>query len=124
VSEECRRVLTAAAVIGRAFSYELLEALGEVEADALLDAVDEAERAHLIASTSEGPEARFTFAHEPIRQAMVSGLSLPRRQRLHLRVAEAMERVYGDDVESHALDVAHHLYQTGKGADPARPSTT
>ena len=81
VCEECRGVLTTAAVIGRGFSFELLEALGEVETDALLDAVDEAERAHLIASTADGPEARFTFAHELIRQTLVSGLSLPRRQR-------------------------------------------
>jgi len=118
VCEECRRVLTAAAVIGRGFSFELLDALGEVQTDALLDAVDEAERAHLIASTADGREARFTFAHELIRQTLLSGLSLPRRQRLHLRVAEAMERAYGRALEEHAADLAHHLYQAGAAADP------
>jgi predicted ATPase/class 3 adenylate cyclase len=128
VSEECRRVLTTAAVIGRGFSFQLLEALGDVEADALLDAVDEAERAHLIASTADDGaqtgarmgEARFVFAHELIRQTLVSGVSLPRRQRLHLRVAEAMERVYARDLEEHAADLAHHLYQAGAAADPEK----
>ena len=113
VCEDCRRRPDDAAVIGRGFSFELLEALGDVGADALLDAVDEAERAHLITSTADGPEARFTFAHELIRQTLVSGLSLPRRQRLHLRVAEAMERVYARTLEEHAADLAHHLYQAG-----------
>jgi len=117
MTEDGRRVLTTAAVIGRAFSFELLEALGEVEADALLDAIDDGERAHLISSTSEGPEARFTFAHELIRQTLASGLSLPRRQRLHLRVAEAMERVYARTLEEHTADLAHHLYQAGSAAD-------
>ncbi|NIU63452.1 MAG: hypothetical protein GWN66_23080, partial [Pseudomonas stutzeri] len=42
LNEEWRRALTAAAVVGRAFSFELLEALGEVDTDVLLDAVDEA----------------------------------------------------------------------------------
>jgi tetratricopeptide (TPR) repeat protein len=120
VCEDCRRVLTVAAVIGRSFSFELLEALGDVGADALLDAVDEAERAHLITSTADGPEARFSFAHELIRQTLVSGLSLPRRQRLHLRVAEAMERVYARALEEHAADLAHHLYQAGTAADPQK----
>ena len=120
VGEECRRVLTAAAVIGRGFSFELLEALGETGADAPLDAIDEAERAHLITATSAGLEARFTFAHELIRQTLVSGLSLPRRQRVHLRVAEAMERVYARDLEEHAADLAHHLYQAGSAADPEK----
>jgi len=120
VSEDCRRVLTTAAVIGRGFSFELLEALGQVEADVLLDATDEAERAHLIALASGGPEARFTFAHELIRQTLLSGLSLPRRQRMHLRVAEAMERVYARALEEHAGDLAYHLYQAGTAAEPKK----
>jgi tetratricopeptide (TPR) repeat protein len=128
VCEDCRRVLTAAAVIGRGFSFELLEALGDpsagpgqaVDTDALLDAVDEGERAHLITAASDGPEARFTFAHELIRQTLVSGLSLPRRQRLHLRVAEAMERAYSRSIEEHAADLAYHLNQAGAAADPEK----
>jgi tetratricopeptide (TPR) repeat protein len=120
VCEDCRRVLTVAAVIGRGFSFELLEALGDVDADALLDAIDEAERAHLITSTADGPEARFTFAHELIRQTLVSGLSLPRRQRRHLRVAEAMERLYARTLEEHATELAHHFYQAGAAADPEK----
>jgi len=120
VCQECHRVLTTAAVIGRGFSFEVLETLGELDADALLDALDEAERAHLIASVSGGPEARFTFAHELIRQTLLSGLSLPRRQRLHLRVAEAMERVYARALEEYAGDLAYHLYQAGTAAEPKK----
>jgi class 3 adenylate cyclase/tetratricopeptide (TPR) repeat protein len=120
ISEEGRRALATAAIIGRAFSFELLEALGEVEADALLDAVDEGERAHLITSVTDGREARFTFAHELIRQTLVSGLSLPRRQRLHLRVAEAIEKTCVRVLEDHAADLAHHLYQAGAAAEPQK----
>src|SRR3990172_5912396 len=77
VGEGCRRVLTSAAVIGRGFNFELLEALGDpssasggsgqaMDSDALLDAVDEAERAQLITAAEDGPEARFSFAHQLI----------------------------------------------------------
>ena len=112
VSEECRTALTDAAVVGRDFTFDLLEKLTEGDADRLLDAIDEAERANLIVAADEaaGPasarpaEARFRFAHELIRQTLISGLSLPRRQRLHLRVAETMEQVYGKDAELYAAD--------------------
>jgi class 3 adenylate cyclase/tetratricopeptide (TPR) repeat protein len=120
LSGPCRRVLTTGAVIGRSFSFELLRALGEADTDAILDAIDEAERAHLITSTAEGREARFSFAHELIRQTLLSGLSLPRRQRMHLRVAEAIERVHARTLEEHAGDLAYHLYQAGTAADPEK----
>ena len=121
VSEECKRALTAAAVIGRRFNYQLLERIGEVEPDALLDAIDEAERAQLVTDLeAEGPEALFAFAHELIRQTLVSGLSLPRRQRMHLRVAEAMESLYGARADEHSADMAHHLFQAGAAADVAK----
>ncbi len=120
VSEVCRRVLTAAAVIGRGFTFELLETLGVVEVDALLDAVDEAERANLITASPDAGEVQFTFAHELIRQTLLSELSRPRRQQMHLRVAEALERVYARDLEDHAVDMAHHLQQAGRAADPER----
>jgi tetratricopeptide (TPR) repeat protein len=134
VSEECRAALTDAAVIGRDFTFDLLEKLSDVYPDALLDAIDEAERANLIVAADEGSvpgalasatpprsaEARFRFAHELIRQTLISGLSLPRRQRVHLRVAETMEHVYRDDADLYAADIAHHLYQAGAAADPAR----
>ena len=118
LSDAARGALTAAAVIGRNFTYELVEALGEIGTDALLDAVEEAQRARLLTSSEDPLRPRFSFAHELIRQTLLSNLALPRRQRLHLRVAEAIERVYGRDLEPHTPDLAHHLYQAGAAADP------
>jgi len=117
LGEATRKVLAAAAVVGHGFTFELLEALGETDPDSLLDAIDEAERAQLVVS-EEGREGRLSFAHELIRQTLLARLSLPRRQRLHVRVAEAMERL-GVAAEQ-ASDTAHHLYQAGAAADPAK----
>jgi tetratricopeptide (TPR) repeat protein len=121
VSEECRTALTDAAVVGRDFTFDLLQGLTDLDADTLLDAIDDAERANLIVAGADGTsEARFSFAHELIRQTLISGLSLPRRQRLHLRVAETIEQTYGKDAGLYAADLAHHLYQAGAAADPAK----
>jgi class 3 adenylate cyclase/tetratricopeptide (TPR) repeat protein len=120
VSEACQRILASAAAIGRAFTFALLGELVDVDEDGLLDAIDEAERAGLLSSAAVAGEAQLTFAHEQIRQTLLANLSLPRRQRLHLRVAEAIERAAGASTDEHAADLAHHLYQAGAAADTER----
>jgi DNA-binding SARP family transcriptional activator/tetratricopeptide (TPR) repeat protein len=116
-----RRALSAAAVVGRAFTYELLEALGEVPPDVLLDVLDEAEGARLVAPLSDDPgEDRLLFSHELIRQTLLSGLSQPRRRRLHLRVADTLEQLYADRLDEQASEIAHHLTRAGSVAERGR----
>ena len=119
LSKDSRQLLTMAAVVGRSFDLPLLTALGDDE-DAVLTALEDAEAAQLLRTVSAGRVLRWEFAHGLIRQTLEGALSLPRRQRAHLRVAEAMEQVYGDRVERHAADLAHHLYQAGAAADPQK----
>src|SRR4029453_9069736 len=116
LSEEARRVLTTVAGIGRSFDLTLLDALGDAKGDTLLSALEEAERAKLILSVSAARDVRWGFAPGLIRQTLENSLSLPGRQRVHLRVAEAMERAYGAGIDRYASDIAHHLYQAGAAA--------
>ena len=112
VSADSRKVLTFGAVVGRGFSLDLLEAVGDVTGDALLTALEEAETNYLI-MPMPGREPRWEFSHALIRQTLTAGLSLPRRQRLHLMVAEAIERAAGSVVEQHATDLAVELHVGG-----------
>ena len=120
LGEDAKRVLGSAAVIGRLFRFELLEAVSEDGADGVLDAIDAAQAAHVVGSANDGRDATMGFAHELIRQTLLSGLSMPRRQRIHLRVADAIERIYARSLEEHTADLAHHLFQAGAAADPER----
>jgi predicted ATPase len=120
LSEPARKTLTAAAVIGRTFALDILEAVVELPEDDLLNAVEEADRAQLITAQHGVREARYEFVHELIRTTLVSGLSLPRRQRLHVRIADAVERLRAASLESQASVLAHHLYQAGAAADIQR----
>jgi tetratricopeptide (TPR) repeat protein len=117
LSEDTRRILTTAAVIGRVFPLELLEELEKARPDAALEAVEEAERAHLLETETAGRQTRYRFVHELVRQTLSETLSLPRRQRLHARVAEVMERVYAASIDAHVSALAHHLYQAGSSVD-------
>jgi len=114
-------VLTAAAVVGRAFSVELLEAIVDAAPDSVLDAVEDAERGRLITPSPDASgEDRFVFAHELIRQTLLVDLSLTRRRRLHARVADALERHHAADLGPHSATIAHHLLEAGSAGDPER----
>lgn len=120
VGDDCRRILTIAALAGKVFRFDLLAGFQGVDEDDLLDALEEAGRASLVEDVSTDREARYAFVHEQIRQTLLSLLSTARRQRLHLRMADALEALYGRDAEHHAPEIAHHLYQSGAAADGER----
>jgi predicted ATPase len=120
VSDETRRILGTAAVIGRSFTFALLEAATRVEAEQLIDLVEEAEKAGLIASRLRYPDAQFKFSHELIRRAVLDDLSVARRQRLHRNVAAAIELLHPNTAEDHAEDLAHHLWNAGAAAETGK----
>lgn len=117
LGEEARRILITAAVIGRVFPLALLEELEKARPDAALEALEEAERAHLVEIETARRQTRYRFVHELVRQTLTETLSLPRRQRLHAQVADVMERVYAASTDEHAPALAHHLYQAGPSGD-------
>lgn len=112
ISDTAQRILIAAACIGRTFTFEFLTALAEATEDDLLDALDEAERARLLLA-EQGRRPRFVFAHEQIRQTLLGRLSFVRRQRLHRRVADIIERLHTGHLDEYASDLAYHLVQAG-----------
>jgi len=120
LGERARKVLTAAAVIGRTFPLDVLQGISELSEDDVIDAIEEAERAQLVSLGAGRRTVRYAFVHELIRTTLVSGLSLPRRQRLHLRIADAIERSRSFTPEGQASVLAHHLYQAGAAADAER----
>jgi class 3 adenylate cyclase/tetratricopeptide (TPR) repeat protein len=115
-----RQILTTASLVGRDFGFDLLDVLGDLPEDDLVDAVDEAERARLITSVVDGGEVRFSFAHELIRRTLVTELTLTRRQRLHRRVADALEQVHARSLAEHAASIAYHLERAGRWAESDR----
>jgi DNA-binding CsgD family transcriptional regulator len=114
---DCRAVLALAAVLGRTLDYGVLRAVSEISDDALLVVLEEAEAAKVLGSDDRGG---LTFGHELIRQTLLSGLTALRRQRLHLRAAEAIELLHGTAVDPHLAEIAGHYRLAGAAADPAK----
>ena len=122
LDENEKRALTAAAVIGRSFSFKLLTAICEIDVDELFTIVEKAQQMGIIVASSEAPEKPFTFSHELVRQTLLAGISTPRRQHLHAGVADAIARLHPDAVNERAGDIANHLIKAGSFADGDRSS--
>jgi tetratricopeptide (TPR) repeat protein len=86
-----RALLTMAAVVGRQFQLSILEALGYLDEDAVLDAMDEALAGRII-EEEPGAPGNFAFTHALIRETLYSSMTAARRVRLHYRIATALER--------------------------------
>jgi tetratricopeptide (TPR) repeat protein len=108
LSEEANRLLTVGACFKGAFSFEVAAAVADLDEDAALTAIDEALDAQLLrpGTTSE----IFDFTHALIRHSLYSGLNPARRVRQHRRIAEAMERTWGDRASDHAAEVAYQFW--------------
>ena len=109
LSQRCNETLTIASVIGREFELRQLTPLVEdISEDRLLEVLEEALSARVI---EELPQAvgRYQFTHALIQETLTEELTLTRRVRLHARIAETLEELYGDSAEVHAAELAPHF---------------
>ena len=120
LDENEKRALAAAAVIGRSFSFQLLTAISQIDVDELFTVIEKAQQMGIVVPSSEGPERPFTFGHELVRQTLLAGISIPRQQRLHAAVADAIERLDVGAVNERAGDIADHLVKAGLFGDSGR----
>jgi tetratricopeptide (TPR) repeat protein len=116
-AENEKRVLAAAAVIGRSFSFQLLTEISQIDVDELFNVIEKAQGMGIVVPSSEGPGSPFTFSHELIRQTLLGVISAPRRERLHAAVADAFERLYPGAANERAGDIADHLLKAGSFTD-------
>jgi class 3 adenylate cyclase len=101
------RILSTAAVIGRDFDLDLLGRATELPTEELLDALDTACAAALVAEV-DGPAGRYTFSHALVPRTLADDVGSARRAYLHERVAKALEDLSAPDRDARAGELAHH----------------
>jgi tetratricopeptide (TPR) repeat protein len=108
-------VLDMAAVVGAEFDADLVAAAGGRHLSAVIEALERAESAGLVAR-QPGRPGRFSFVHSLIRDARYGAIPTGRRVTLHREVATALEEV--SDHRS-LPDLARHV-ALGASLDEAR----
>ena len=121
LSEECNRVLSVAAIIGREFPLDILHRVAGVPDNEVFAALEEAKVLAIIEEhTSVGAAVSYRFTHAFIRQTLYEEIIAPRRIRLHQQVGQALEEVYTKRLEEHATELAEHFAHSSDPADLAK----
>jgi DNA-binding SARP family transcriptional activator len=126
LSVRARDALIIASVAGSAELPVLEAALagdahgsGVGEPGDFVDAIEEALAARLLAEV-DGLVPTYEFPHAVVRRAVYDRLSAARRQRLHGRIAAAIEHVYASDPQRHVIALARQYAAAGSAVDPSR----
>jgi tetratricopeptide (TPR) repeat protein len=110
--------LRAAAVIGGEFPLAMLARIVGCPPAEILERLDAPLRAGLV--TAAGDSGRYGFLHALVRDTLAGSIPVNERARLHLLTAEALEQHYGDDVEPHLAEIAHHFLLGASAGGGAR----
>jgi class 3 adenylate cyclase/predicted ATPase len=102
-----------AAVIGRQFPYELLQAVSQLDESTLQRELGRLVEAEIVYQRGLPPQAYYFFKHALIQDAAYQSLLKSTRQQYHRRIAEVLEAQFPETVEAQPELLAHHYTEAG-----------
>ena len=120
LEEHAKHVLQTASIIGRVFPLQILKSISDVtesEIDASLQILLDAE---LIYEHSIHPDLEYIFKHALTQDVAYASQLRERRESVHVRVADALEQHYSNQIEEKAALIGQHLAAAGEALEAAR----
>jgi len=108
-----REVASLASAVGTNFTLDLLTEASDLDADAVVEAVDELWRRRIMREFGDG----YDFSHDLLRETAYAAISPPKRWLLHRRIAQGLELLHAEDIGSVAAQLAE---QYARGGRPER----
>jgi len=102
-----------AAVIGRQFSYVLLQAVSQLDASTLQRELRRLVEAEIVYQRGLPPQAYYFFKHALIRDSAYESLLKSTRQHYHQRIAQVLEAQFPETAETQPELLAHHYTEAG-----------
>jgi class 3 adenylate cyclase/predicted ATPase len=102
-----------ASVIGRQFSYALLQAVSQLDEVMLQHELGRLVEAEIVYQRGVPPQATYTFKHALIQDAAYESLLKSTRQQYHKRIAQVLETQFPETTETQPELLARHYTETG-----------
>jgi class 3 adenylate cyclase/tetratricopeptide (TPR) repeat protein len=103
-----KRLLQAAAVIGKNIPFDLLKAIADMSEDELYRALARLQATELVYESRLFPDLEYTFKHALTHEVAYASLLHDRRVGLHAQIVDAVEALYRDRLTEHIERLAHH----------------
>ena len=116
LSPSAQDLVGLAAVIGRAFTFDVISHASNADEETLVRGLDELWQRRII--REQGADA-YDFSHDKIREVAYTGQSSARRRLLHRKVAAALEAVHARNLDAVSGQIAAHYEQASESASAA-----
>lgn len=114
LSAMTQKVLLSAAVLGKRFLPEVVEAMIDIDNNELIIALEELQqKSILIGGSGLSATSYYEFPHDQVREVILQGLSPARKRSLHLAAVKALLSVKGEAPEL-ASTYAYHYDLAGE----------
>ena len=110
---ESREIIQIGAVLGRVFSFELLQAVVKKQEVILQQYLNQLVAADLLTQRGVGQKAQYIFKHALIKDTAYESLLRSRRQQLHQQVAAVLQAQFPSLIKNRPELLAQHLSEAG-----------
>ncbi|MFQ5830398.1 MAG: AAA family ATPase [Candidatus Methylomirabilia bacterium] len=111
LSPEEKRLLQAAAVIGKDVPFALLRAIADLPEDALRRGLTALQAAEFLYEARLFPDLEYTFRHALTNEVAYGSLLQDRRRQLHAGIVDAVEALSADGLGEQVERLAHHAFR-------------
>jgi predicted ATPase len=111
-----KEVAQIGAAIGREFAFELISAIASMRESELAAALDQLVTAELVFRRGLAPASHYNFKHALVQDVAYGSLLRGRRQALHRRIAESLERRFPEIVAQQPELLARHYSEANMPA--------
>jgi predicted ATPase len=108
-----RPVAQIGAAIGRQFSYPVLHAVSRLPEDKLRGALAQLVASELVFQRGTPPEGVYSFKHALVQDAAHGSLLRSARQQLHAQIADALETLFPELLDTQPELFAQHYAEAG-----------
>jgi len=109
--DEDKRLLQAAAVIGKDVPFVLLHAITDLDEDGFLQSLARLQGAEFLYESRLFPDIEYSFKHALSHEVAIAGLVSERRMGLHARTLASLERLFADRLGEHIERLARHAWR-------------